>query len=151
MICLLARRRLGAYVDGALDPGASRAVVHHLDGCPRCRLQIDTLRRMTALLRGSIPRVGEPDWTGFWPGIVRGVLDARGGPAIAPQRRWSRRWVFGGAAVAAVLSLAVAYERLPRSPSEGSVLVTAADTQYPGGTMVYHAPDTVAVVWVFDE
>jgi hypothetical protein len=53
--------------------------------------------------------------------------------------------------VAAVLSLAVAYERLPRSPSEGSVLVTAADTQYPGGTMVYHAPDTVAVVWVFDE
>ena len=39
----------------------------------------------------------------------------------------------------------------PRRDPEESVVVTAADTQYPGGTMVYHAPEKVAVVWVFDE
>jgi hypothetical protein len=31
------------------------------------------------------------------------------------------------------------------------VVVTSADTQYPGGAMVYHTPDRVAVVWVFDD
>ena len=40
---------------------------------------------------------------------------------------------------AAVLSVVVAYERLVPSGLEESVVVTAAQTQYPGGTMVYHA------------
>jgi anti-sigma factor RsiW len=153
VICLLARRRLGAYLDGALDNRASRAVIHHLDSCLRCRQQIATIRRMTALLRTSIPTVVEPDWTGFWPGIVRGVVDGpRRGTRAAGHRR-GRRWILGGAAAAAAvaLSVAVVYERLAPPVPEESALVTAAGTQYPGGTMVYHTPDKVAVVWVFDD
>ena len=154
MICLFARRRLGAYLDGALDAGAARAVVHHLDGCRRCRQEADVLRRMTALLRGAIP-AAEPEWTGFWPGIVRGVLDARGVRPLVAHTRGRRRWVLGGAAAAALgvaLTVAVTSERLTsRAGPEESPVVTAANTQYPGGTMVYRTPDAVAVVWVFDE
>ena len=51
----------------------------------------------------------------------------------------------------AALFLVVAYERWGPSGPEESVVITAADTQYPGGTMVYHTPEKVAVVWVFDE
>lgn len=108
---------------------------------------------MTALLRTSIPTVVEPDWTGFWPGIVRGVVDGprRGMRAVGHRR--GRRWILGGAAAAAAvaLSVAVVYERLAPPVPEESALVTAAGTQYPGGTMVYHTPDKVAVVWVFDD
>jgi anti-sigma factor RsiW len=153
VICLFARRRLSAYLDKALEAGTSRRMVHHLDGCPRCRQEIEGLRRMAVLLRQAIPAAAEPDWTGFWPGIVRGVRDGIPRGAIAVQRRWSRRWVLSGAAVAAVaaLSLVVAYEHLGPSGPDESVVVTAADTQYPGGTMVYHTPEKIAVVWVFDE
>jgi hypothetical protein len=100
-----------------------------------------------------MPVTPEPDWAGFWPGIVRGIQDAPIRGVVVPRRRLSRRWVLGGAAVTAgaVLALAVAYERLIPPEPEESVVVTAADTQYPGGTMVYHEPDRVAVVWVFDD
>jgi hypothetical protein len=153
VICLLARRRLGAYVDGALDNGASRAVIHHVDGCPRCRQEIAAIRRMTALLRTSTPAGPEPDWTGFWPGIVRGVVDGPIRGTLAAGHRRGRRWILGGAVAmaAVVLSLAAVYERLTAPSLEESALVTAAGTQYPGGTMVYHTPDKVAVVWVFDD
>ena len=153
MICLFARRRLGAHLDGALDAGAARAVVQHLDGCVRCRQEADGLRRLTVLLRQAKPVAPGPDWAGFWPGVVRGIQNGATRSALVERRRWSRRWVLGGAVVtaAAVLSVVVAYERLVPSGLEESVVVTAAQTQYPGGTMVYHEPDKVAVVWVFDE
>ena len=97
---LLARRRLGAYLDGALDAGGHpAAVVHHLDGCSRCRREVDGLRRMAILLRGPMPAVAEPDWTGFWPGIVRGIQDAPS-PGSRPAPSLEPPWVLGGAAVA---------------------------------------------------
>ena len=153
MICLLARRRLGAYLDGALDSGPSGAVVRHLDRCSRCHLEADRLRRMTVLIRLAVPRAPEPDWTGFWPGIVRGVQDDAMRRLPAGQRRWSRRWILGGATAAGVaaLSLVAAYQHFAPSAPEEVAVVTEADTQYPGGAMVYHAPEKVAVVWVFDE
>ena len=108
---------------------------------------------MTVVLRRALPVAVDPDWTRLWPGIVRGVQDGTVRGAIVVRRRWSRPWVLAGAAVAAVavLSLAGVYDRWVPSGPEESVVVTAADTQYPGGTMVYHAPEKVAVVWVFDE
>lgn len=51
----------------------------------------------------------------------------------------------------AVLSFVVVYEPWAPSGLDEPVVVTAANTQYPGGTMVYHTPEKMAVVWVFDE
>ena len=108
---------------------------------------------MALLIRQSVAFTAEPDWTGFWPAIVRGIQDGAIRRPVAIQRRWDRRWILGGAAAAGamVLTLVVGYERLTPSAPEESAVVMEADTQYPGGTMVYHAPEKVAVVWVFDE
>jgi hypothetical protein len=115
---------------------------------------------MKTLLRQALPHSAEPeDWSGFWPGIVRGIQDRteRGGRPV-PARwsyRWTRRrWALSGVAAAAVavLSFVVGYETWPVSgPPEDPVVITAANSQYPGGAMVYSAPEKLAVVWVFDE
>jgi anti-sigma factor RsiW len=149
VICLVSRRRLGSYLDGALDDVAFRAVERHLQSCGRCRKEADALRRLRALLHGALVSPPEPDWTAFWPGIVRGVQDRRP-PIVTVRRRWtSPRWAVSGTAVAAAaLSLVLWFGSWPFGPEE-SVVVTSADTHYSGGTMVYHTPDKVAVVWVF--
>jgi hypothetical protein len=41
---------LSAYVDGALDAGAARALQDHLSACPACVAELDGLRRVKALL-----------------------------------------------------------------------------------------------------
>jgi anti-sigma factor RsiW len=151
VICLFSRRRLGPYLDGALDGAAARGVERHLRGCPQCQREADALGRMKALLRQALVAPQEPNWAPFWPGIVRGVQDGRRPAIVVPRRRWSPRWAVSGTAVAAAaLSLVLWFGGWPFSPEE-SVVVTSAATQYPGGTMVYHTPDKVAVVWVFDD
>lgn len=97
--------------------------------------------------------MAEPDWSGFWPGIVRGIQDGSRRTGIRVRPRWGRRWVASGVATAViVLVVAIAYENWPTTGlPEERVVVTAANTQYPGGTMVYNAPEKLAVVWVFDE
>jgi hypothetical protein len=108
---------------------------------------------MKVLVQRALPAVPEPDWSGFWPGIVRGIQDETERRAVVARPQWNRRWVLSGAAAAAVaaLSIIIAYDWQPSGPVEEPVVVTAANTQYPGGTMVYHAPEKMAVVWVFDE
>jgi hypothetical protein len=116
-------------------------------------LQTDELTTATlqAMLRRAAIASPEPDWVGFWPGIVRGVQDGRRAAIVAPRRRWAPRWAYGGTALAAsALSLVIWFGSSPITQEE-SVVVTSAATQYPGGTMVYHTPDKVAVVWVFDD
>jgi hypothetical protein len=99
----------------------------------------------------------EPDWTGFWQGVVRGIEDRRDArPVEVPNRRWWQttwrpRLALGG--VLAAMLVAVGMWQLapgPR-PSEAGVLVTSAHTEDPRGTvMVYSTKEQdVAVVWVF--
>ena len=153
MICLFARRRLSAYVDGALATGQTVSLSRHLQRCASCRDEVDGLGHVKALLQRSAIRVVEPDWTGFWPGIVRGIQDGAVFRPVHVASRWRRRWAMGGVAAAAVatLTMIVAYPGLVPDGSDDPVLITAADTQYPGGTMVYHTPEKMAVVWVFDD
>jgi anti-sigma factor RsiW len=150
VICLVSRRRLGSYLDGALNDAAPRAIEQHLRNCGRCRKEADALRRLQALLHQAVVTPPEPDWAAFWPGIVRRLQDGRRPPIVAARRRWtSPRWAFSGTAVAAAaLSLVLWFGSWPFGFEE-PVVVTSADTQYPGGTMVYHTPDQMAVVWVF--
>lgn len=114
------------------------------------------MRRLRGLLR-SILSPAEPDWTGFWQGVVRGIEDRRDArPVLVPQRRWWQpmwrpRWAVGGA-LAALLVAAGVWQWAPGPrPSEAGVLVTSASTEDPRGTvMVYSTKEQdVAVVWVF--
>lgn len=152
----LTQRRLGAYLDGALPERAARATEAHLTACAACQREADTLRRLRAALHRSLtPR--DPDWTGFWQGIVRGVEDQRvRGPLPEPLRRrfaWRPQWTLGGA-VAAALALSLTLWQGGSTPmlTEAPVVVNAASTAHPDGSvMVYSTPDkAVTVVWVFD-
>lgn len=127
-------------------------MARHLKGCRPCREEVDGLGRMKTLLQQAAPALVEPDWTGFWPGIVRGVQDGTTRQRVGVRRQRARRWALSGTAAAAVAALVFVgvYDWVP-SGSDEPVVVTAANTQYPGGTMVYHTPEKIAVVWVFDE
>ena len=132
----------------------------HLKGCATCQREADTLRRLQAMLRRTLSpsaRGPEPDWTGFWPGIVRGIEDARGKnapPVPAPARKWwgNPRWALGGAALAVgILSFSLFWQVMPDFlATDPPVIVSSAHTDDPNGTvMVYsgHGKD-VTVVWV---
>jgi len=52
MRCRRVQHRLGRYLDGELSPEAAGQVRRHLEGCPRCRSELEGLSRLGALLGG---------------------------------------------------------------------------------------------------
>jgi len=138
-------------VDGALDAPRMRLTEAHLQGCGRCQREAEGLRRLRTLLRRTVAVPADPDWRGFWEGVVRGVQDERT-PARAPARwRWNPRLALGGAVAVVVLSITL-WQTLGTGAPEAPVIVSSARTEYPGGTMVYSTPDRdLTVVWVFGD
>lgn len=156
LTCYRTRRRLGAYLDGALDQETANSTAAHLASCEVCQQEAGELRRLHGMLVRNLTPAAPTDWTGFFQGVVRGIEDQR--LARPPARRgWlpaimGHRWVFGGGLVAALLlSLGIWQYSIGVRPSEAGVLVTSAHTDDPRGTvMVYSTPEQdVAVVWVF--
>jgi anti-sigma factor RsiW len=155
LTCYRTRRRIGAYLDGALDQEAARSTADHLASCGGCQGEAGELRRLRGLLQSTLTPA-EPDWTGFWPGVVRGIEDRRD---VRPmpvgrgwwQSAWGPRWALGGA-LAVLLTAVGVWQMAPGPrPSEAGVVVTSASTEDPRGTvMVYSTQEQdVAVVWVF--
>ena len=156
LTCYRTRKKIGAYLDQALDAETASATAAHLASCEGCGREAETLRRLHALLQRNLTPA-QPDWTGFWQGVVRGIEDqkvARPAPARRRwwQQAWRPRWAVGSALAAALLvTLGVwQWSPSPVAPSAG-VMVTSARTEDPRGTvMVYSTPEQdVAVVWVF--
>jgi anti-sigma factor RsiW len=160
LTCLLTRRRIGAYLDGALEDGSARSIAKHLSRCSRCQGEAENIRRVQALLQRSLSlgqNRSEPDWSGFWPGVVRGIEDAKHrkpeAPAATPRRWWWQpRLTLGGALVAAVLA-SVTFWQLTSSPlaPDAPIFVSSAETDDPRGTVLVYSPheqQDVAVVWV---
>jgi len=151
--CYWNRSRIGAYLDGALEERRAHSIASHLALCQACRGEADNLRRMRDALRRSLA-VADPDWAGFWPGVVRGIEDARrvAGPALA-RRAWRPRLAWGGALAAALL-VSVTFWQMSQAPGPatpgGGVFVHAATTDDPRArVMVYSTPEQdVAVVWL---
>jgi anti-sigma factor RsiW len=152
------RRRLGAYLDGALEGRQAKATGAHLAACTRCRREADEFRRLGALLKGSTLTPPPPDWTGFWAGVVRGIEDAgRPAPARRAPYRWQLLWrprvAFGGALTAAMVAALTFWQAFYAPPTPGAaVIVRSARTELPGGTVMVYAPaeQDMAVVWVFE-
>ena len=123
--------------------------------CASCQREVGEIRRVKTLVSQAAAAVPEPDWTGFWPGIVRGIEDERrrvvATPPARPWRLWPQ-WV-GGVALAGLVAAVVLWQGAHGpAPAAAGVLVNAATTENPGATvMVYTPPDrNMAVVWVFD-
>lgn len=158
--CYLARRRLGAWLDGALDEPRAGRTAAHVAGCARCQAEAEGWRRLRAAVAASLPAPAPPDWTGFWPGILRGIEAGAGQPARPPARSRAATWIrtrprlaFGGALAAALLLSAGLWQVLdaPVGPGAPPVVVRSANTEHPGATLMVYAPpeQDMAVVWVF--
>ena len=160
LTCFLTRRRIGAYLDGALDNGPAESIAKHLSRCGRCQGEAENIRRVRALLQRTLSlgqNRAEPDWSGFWPGIVRGIEDAKHRQAPAPVRArgswwWRPRLTLGGALVAVAL-VSVTLWQLNSGPlaPDAPIFVSSAHTDDPQATVVVYSPheqQDVAVVWV---
>jgi len=158
--CLFARRRIGAYLDGALENRATQSIAKHLSRCATCQGEAENIRRIRTLLQRTMtlsPQRAEPDWSGFWPGVVRGIEDAKHRKAPAPVVArgswwWRPRLTLGGALVAAVLVSVTLWQMKsgPLAP-DAPIFVSSAHTDDPRGTVVVYSPheqQDVAVVWV---
>lgn len=153
LTCYRTRRRLGAYLDGALGERAASLTATHLGDCVVCQREADSFRRLRALL-GRHAAVPEPEWSGLWPSIARSIESAgRPVPVRAPSQWIRPTWALGGALAATLLISLTVWQILPGSVRpEPSVVVRSASTEYPDGSvMVYSVPEQdVTVVWVFD-
>ena len=150
--CYRTRHRLSAFLDGALDEATTRSTVAHLTSCQACQKEADQFRRLQAMLQRTAAATREPDWTGFWPGVVRGVQDAKRAPAPARPRRafWQPRWALGSAVAVVLMSLGV-WQMIPGPATmDAGVIVSSARTEDPRGTVVVYSnkEQDVAVVWV---
>lgn len=148
---------MGAYLDGALGGRESDVTTAHLATCLRCHAELDTLRRLSAMLRRGLPSPGSLEWTGFWEGVRRGVEDGRGKVTATPwAARWRRPRLVVGTAAALAVAASVVLWPAPRAPltppAAAAISVSSADTDHPRGTvMIYSPPEKdLAVVWVFD-
>jgi putative zinc finger protein len=149
--CFLKRRRIGAYLDGALTDRVAVMIGAHLDGCPRCQMEALGLRRLRELLRASVV-AAEPEWTGFWPGIVRGI-DAGAGSRVRtrPARvLLHRRAAMVGAVGAVLLAVTIWQGDSPVAP-EAAITVAGATTEHPDGSVMVYTPpgDDMTVIWIF--
>jgi anti-sigma factor RsiW len=150
--CYLVRRRLGAFVDGGLPEAVAASTAAHVARCARCQREVESLHRLQGLLRAALTPA-DPDWTGFWQGIVRGIENAR--QPVPAVRRWAglgRRWAFGSVAIATALLVSLTiWQLLPGRPREAEAQVVVRSADSPGrSVMVYSTPDQdMTVVWVF--
>jgi len=149
--CYFKRRRLGAYLDGALPERKARMIATHLGRCAQCQEEALGLGRLRRLVRSSA-FVAEPDWTGFWPGIVRGIGAGAGSQTHPRPGRvlLHRRAAIVGAVGAALLAVTVWQGDSPVAP-EGAVTVAVANTEHPDGSVMVYTPadDDLTVIWIF--
>lgn len=107
------RTSLGAYALGQLSERERTALEAHLDGCPECRAEAESLRAVAQLMPLADPaRIVEP--APQPPAQLRERIETEIGAARAEQHRRHRRrrfgFAFGGiatAAAAAVLAIVV--------------------------------------------
>ncbi len=116
------RESLGAYALGHLSDDERAGLEAHLEGCPDCRAELESLSSVARLLP-----LADPDQLGTTPSLPRGLGD-RVMASIAGERRRSKRrrfrfgLAFGGvtaaAAAAAVLAIFVLSGGGEEAPSQ---------------------------------
>ena len=90
-VCLWNRPRLERYADGALTPRLTRSVEAHVGSCEACLGRLDREVHLRSLVKSAIPEPGEPDWTGFWPGVQARLLREKPAP-IRDDPWWVPLW-----------------------------------------------------------
>ena len=108
MSCDEVKSRLGEWLDGELPIELRPAVRRHLDGCPACRSECESLQSMAAVL-AQRPNAKLP--AGLWEAIERRLDDPQPvsaqSAAPATRRLWLYQLVRRPLRAAAVLVMAI--------------------------------------------
>jgi anti-sigma factor RsiW len=177
--CWLIRRRLGAYQDGELSPGARDRVSAHVRGCESCARESAALGRLRTALTLDTADPPEAVWTAFWPQVRARIATTAPVPEPVGWRAWEGvrpRPRLGlvpalAAGALAVLAMVAPWQRAPQqtpTPSPTSVaggleiasiqpaaldqvVIQSISTEDPDvPVMVYASPESdVTVLWVF--
>jgi anti-sigma factor RsiW len=173
-LCWLVRRRLGAYRDGELSPGARSRVAAHVGRCEPCGRELAALGRLRAALALDAADPPEAVWAAFWPQVRARIAAA---PAPVSEPAWRRAWEgltrrprlalapALAAAALAVVAVVAPWQRAPQPPVPAppagvatlqpaeldQVVIQSIETADPEApVMVYSSPDSdVTVLWVF--
>jgi len=118
---------LGPYLLGELAVEEERELERHLEGCPRCRGELERIRRAHALLQATADVAPPPELKDRVLGQVRGEIPARSGG----------KWWFWASAAAALLIVAVLgvglFRAITSDSSEGVPLTATALAPEAGG------------------
>ena len=102
--------KLDELIDGLLDEPDASAARSHLEACPNCNNEFESLQELLAATR-SLPRSTEPE-RDLWPEIVENIEDrrvVRGGFDRLPASTARRLWMAAAAAAILVVSVSLAY------------------------------------------
>ena len=117
---------LGSYLLGELTVEEERELERHLEGCPKCRGELERLRRTHALIQATADVTPPPELKDQVLAQVRGEIPGH-----------SRGWWFWASAAAALLVVAVLGVGLLRGitgdPSSGVPLQSTALAPEAGG------------------
>ena len=140
--CLWNRRRLGRFVDGALDPRRLRSAAAHVAHGAGCGGEVERLRRLRRLIQEA-EAVPDPDWSGFWPAVRVRIASEAARPAL------------GSLTVSILAAALILWPAGPGTvPQAIAAPVEVQDVSSPDpnrSVMVYSSPDDgVTVIWVFN-
>ncbi len=133
------------YLELDLEPVRVREVTIHLDGCAKCRAEMEAVRQVLVRVKGvTVPDPGDQFWSEF-PGRVRRELahaQMKGQGDVTPLRRsvsarsWLRTSMWPMALAASVLLFIGAWflkglvdKGLVQAPTEQTVVQTPQGSQ----------------------
>ena len=118
---------LGPYLLGELSVEEERELERHLEGCPRCRGELERIRRAHALLQATADVAPPPELKDRVLAQARGEIPARSGG----------RWWLWASAAAALLVVAVLgvglFRAITNDPSSGVPLTATSLAPEAGG------------------
>ena len=139
------------YLEGCCEAGLAEEVRLHLEQCPVCRREYDSLSRVRKIFSDSAAQMTDEPPESFWRESAEAVAEATYLQPAKLSRRWSARFprtgMTGALAAAAGLVLAITWLRefgpLQQGPETGPALVSRQVAVSPEEALV----DSLWLLW----
>jgi len=155
MDCAKASELIEALIDGRLPPREAAEVREHVDGCPSCAAEEESLRRVGSLLRlwtSARAAEGSAGLDAMWTRVAAGIEERRGARRLsAIARKWL--WIPAAAALAVFTLLFYSPDgaRAPFRPKSFDVSVESLESDTATLALVDKGEDLPRVIWIIED